>query len=79
MAVSEVPVVTAADVTGVVDATAAAEIVVLIAAFLALLPDSANGTPGATPDYDAIRPELETNLRAEMAAISAAIAAAPTA
>jgi len=79
MALNEVPVVTAADVTGVVDATAAAEIVVLGAAFLALLPNSSTGALGATPDYDAIRPELETNLRAEMAAILAAIAAAPTA
>jgi len=77
MAITEVPVISISDVTGVVDATAAAEIVVIIAAFLALFPDSSAGTLGATPDYDAVRPEWETNMRAEMAAVAAAIAAAP--
>jgi len=75
---SLVPVGTYADVTGVVDATAAAEVVVLGAAFLALFPNSSTGAQGVHPDYDAVRADWETNMRAEMAALLAAIAAAPT-
>ena len=70
---------TYANVTGVVNGTAASQIAALGVALLALLPNSANGTAGASPDFDAIRPELEVILRAEITALFAAIAAAPTA
>jgi len=45
---------------------------------LGLLPDSANKTlgSGAMPDTDAVRPEWEQALRAEIVALKAAITAA---
>ena len=64
-------------VTGVVDATAASEIAALFTQLLALLPNSSTGAAGASPDWDAIRPDVETNLRAEIAAFATAVAAAP--
>ena len=73
-----VPSGTYADVTGVVDATAAGEVAALGVILLAILPNSATGVAGASPDYDQIVPEVEQNLRAEIAALLAAVAAAPT-
>lgn len=64
-------------VTEVVSANAQAEILLQIDNFLALLPNSSTRTPGGSPDFDAIRPELETNIRVELAALKAAIDAAP--
>ena len=81
---TESPFGTYADVTGVVDATAAAEIVVLGAALKGLIPDGAvpaaavGGTPETSPEFDAIRPEYAEKLRLEIDALLAAIAAAPT-
>lgn len=78
MAITTVPIGTYA-VTEVVSAAAQAEIIAQIDTFLALLPNSSTGAAGGSPDYDAIRAELETNIRAELAALTAAIDAAPTA
>jgi len=75
---SLVPVGVYTDATGVIDATAAAEIVALGAVFLALFPNSSTGAQGAHPDYDQVPPAWETAMRAEFAAFLAAIAAAPT-
>ena len=79
MAVNEGPFGGYNDITDVVSAAAQTSILAEMDKFIALLPDSANGKPGATPDFDAIRPELEQVLRAEFAALKAAIDAAPTA
>lgn len=78
MAINTVPIGAYA-VTEVVSAAAQAEIITQVETFLALLPKSSTGAAGGSPDYDAIRPELETNIRAELAALIAAIDAAPTA
>ncbi|MGI9406002.1 MAG: hypothetical protein ACR2O4_06485 [Hyphomicrobiaceae bacterium] len=68
------------DVTGVVDATAAAEIVVEIAKLTALIPDGSEGSsPAPDPDFDNVRPDYAEKLLAEIAGLAAAIAAAPTA
>jgi hypothetical protein len=85
MAIVESPFGTYADVTGVVNATAAAEVVVLVATLKGLIPDAAAGSdhsgasPEASPEFDAIRPEVAQRIRAEIDALAAAIAAAPTA
>lgn len=79
MALQEGPFGGYTDVTGVINATAAAELIVEINKLLALLPNSSTNEQAATPDFDAIRPELETQIRVEAAALLAAIAAAPTA
>ena len=82
-----------ADVTGVVDATAAAEIVTILANFDALLNDSysesdaGQGDPdvgvseqsATSPEFDRIDRVVSEKLAAEVAALAAAIAAAPTA
>lgn len=84
MAVTEVPVLTYADVTGVVDATAASEIAALGVLILSLIPDTdhanAQSSPptGIAPQYDNWPPALADEMRAEIAAALAAIAAAPT-
>lgn len=78
MAIDLVPMGTYA-VTNIVSAAAQAEILAQVDVLLALLPNSSTGAAGASPDYDAIRPELETNLRRELAALRTGIDAAPTA
>ena len=78
MAVSEGPFGGYTDVTEVVSAAAQLEILAEVDKLIALLPNSASGAAGATPDFDAIRPEYEVILRAELAALKAAIDAAPT-
>lgn len=88
---TEAPFGTYADVTGVVDATAAAEIVILVAALDGLLNDSyqessaGQGNPdvgvsessATTPEFDRIDRVVSEKLAAEIAAFAAAIAAAP--
>jgi hypothetical protein len=87
MTVQESPFGTYADVTGVVDATAAPEIAAMITSlsdlipdprYASLAPDSSGQSPAATPDFDAIRPEYAEKLLLEIEALAAAIAAAPT-
>lgn len=80
-----VPVLTYANVTGVVDATAAAQIAALGVLILSLIPDTghanAQASPpqGVAPEYDKWDPAVALHMRAEIAAALAAIAAAPTA
>lgn len=84
MAINEVPVQVYTDATGVIDTTAAAEIVVLVASLNALIPDTghanAQATPpqGVAPAYDNWPPALADEMRAELEAMAAAIAAGPT-
>lgn len=68
-------------ITQVISAAAQTEILAAIDSFLALLPNSSTGAAasGDMPDADAIRPEYETKVRVEIAALRAAIDAAPTA
>lgn len=70
-----------ANVSQVVSAAAQTAILAEIDKFTALLPNSSTGAvaSGDLPDADAIRPELETAIRVEIAALKAAIDAAPTA
>lgn len=84
MAVLEIPAVAYATPTGVIDATAQLEVAALINQFLALIPDpysddGSTGDGGSSPDYDAMRPEMAVNIRAELAAIIVAVDAAPVA
>lgn len=93
MALDTSPFGTYPDVTGVVDVTAAAEIAALFVTLKTFIPSTYSefsagaGTPVAAaseqpmphPDFDAIRPELAEKLQAEIDAVAAAIAAAPTA
>ena len=46
-----------------------------ISKLLALMPDSANGTLGGSPDFQFIAPNTEQLLRAELVALQAAITA----
>lgn len=72
------PFGTYADVTGVVDATAAPEIVALVTELKTFL----SGTSGQSmphPDFDRIPPATRDLLIGEIDAFAAAIAAAPTA
>jgi len=83
MAVSEIPVVTYTDVTGVIDATADGEVAALLVLFKALIPDpsvpaSGTGTAPTSPDFGDIPPATCARLRTEFDALAAAIAAAPT-
>jgi len=84
MAITEVPVLTYADATGVIDSTAAAEVAALGVLILSLIPDTghsaAQTTPpaGLAPGYDNWPPALANEMRTEIAAALAAIAAAPT-
>jgi len=87
------PFGTYTDVTGVVNATAAAEIVALITELKTLLPsapsafDAGFGTPVAavseaampSPEFDDISQHAAEKLIGEIDALAAAIAAAPTA
>ena len=72
------------DVTGVVDATAAAEIVVLGTSLKTLIPDTfAEGVTSSetvmpSPDFDKMDRGAAEKLVAEIDALLAAIAAAPT-
>ena len=93
MTLEVAPFGTYTDVTGVVDATAAAEIVVLLAALDGLLNDSysesaaGQGNPdvgvseqsATSPEFDRIDRVVSEKLAAEITALAAAIAAAPTA
>lgn len=79
MAVTFQPFGTYADATGVINATAAAEIVVLLAELNTFI---SNGvTPAAPmphPDFDQMPPALGQKIKDEITALAAAIAAAPT-
>jgi len=81
MPVNESPVGVYAPVLGVVDATAAAEVVALITLFKAYIvdPDSTSGVSPPSPDFAMIPPSVARLLRTELDAVSVAIAAAPTA
>ncbi len=75
----ESPVGDYTDVTGVVDATAAAEIVVEIAKLTELIPDPSDTTDYAgSPDFANIWASAAQQLQDELAGLAAAIAAAPT-
>lgn len=68
------------NVTEVVSADAQTAILAEIAKFTALIPTSLEGSsPATTPEFDKMDPALGVRLRAELAALSAAIDAAPTA
>ena len=69
---------TYADATGVVDATAAAEIVVLIAAFKARYTVE-DGESLPHTDMNLVSKDVAALINAELDAMAAAIAAAPTA
>lgn len=93
MALTISPFGTYADATGVIDATAAAEIVALITELKTFLPsdfsefDAGAGTPVAAdseqamphPEFDDISRHAAAKLIGEIDALAAAIAAAPTA
>lgn len=80
MAVSFQPFGTYADVTGVVNSTAAAEIVVLIAELKTFISNGVTPEPPMPhPDFDQMPPALGQKLLDEIDAVAAAIAAAPTA
>jgi len=79
MAVSEGPFGGYANVTEIISAAGQTAVLAEINKFIALLPNSATGARGASPDFDAIRPEYEVKLRAELTALKAAIDAAPVA
>lgn len=80
MAVSFQPFGTYADVTGVVDATAAAEIVALGAELKSFVTNGVTpAAPMPHPDFDQMPPALGQKIRDEIDAFLAAIAAAPTA
>ena len=86
------PFGTYTDVTGVVDATAAPEIVALVTSLKTLIPgpasafDAGSGTPVAAtseqslphPEFDKMPFDLAERLLVEIDALAAAIAAAPT-
>lgn len=80
MAVNESPIGTYTDVTGVVNATAAAEVVALFVILKGYIPDPSDqaDVPVHT-DFWQMPPSVAENLRAEITALEAAIAAAPTA
>lgn len=88
MSITFAPFETYADVTGVVDATAAAEVVALGVLLKALFKDSAaydaietagtSHTSAASPDFDQIPRHVADKINAEIDGVLAAIAAAPT-
>ena len=79
MALNESPVGGYVDVTGVVDATAAAEVVTAFALLADLIPNPASQTDYAgSPDFANIPPAAAQQLQDELAGLAAAIAAAPT-
>jgi len=79
--INMLPVGTYTDVTGVIAAGPAAEIVALIATLKALIPDPTDtvGIRPASPDFLTITPGAAHLLLAELNAMEAAIAAAPVA
>lgn len=81
MALNEQPIGVYADVTGVVNATAAPEIVALLVILNGYIPDpdDTSGATPASPDFANIPPATARAIRAEITAFAAAIAAAPTA
>jgi hypothetical protein len=81
MALDMVPVGTYANVTGVVNTTAKAEIVVLGAAFSTFLSQKGDavGTAPRAPNFGDIPPATRALLQAEFDAVLAAIAASPSA
>lgn len=66
------------DLTEIVSAAAQAEIAAEIAKLTALVPDISVAASQAHPDFDQIPPHTASKLRTEIAALAAAIAAAPT-
>ena len=84
MAINEIPIGVYTDVTGVVDGTAAAEIVLIFDEMLRFVPDPEAtdapivGASGEAPDFDNVPPAYSVHIREEIAALRAAIAAAPT-
>ena len=68
------------DITEVVTAALNTELTAEIAKLTALIPDITADPPvqAAHPDFDQIHPRLADQLRAEIAALQAAIDAAPT-
>ncbi len=82
--IDEGPFATYTDVTGVVNATAAAEIVVLGTNLKALIPNTfnegvtSNESPMPHPEFDKMNRGDAVKLVAEIDALLAAIAAAPT-
>jgi len=71
---------TYADVTGVVDGTAAGEVAALGVLLLAAIPDpdTAPANQGVVGHLDQMTPVCASQLRAEITALLAAVAAAPT-
>jgi len=78
MALNESPIGSYSDVTGVVDGTAAAEIVTLIATLNGYIADEQDGSVPASPDFGDIPIGTAKLISAELTALAAAIAAAPT-
>lgn len=92
MALTVAPFGSYSDVTGVVDATAASEIVALVVELKTLIPgtpsafSAGSGTPVAaaseqpmpSPEFDKMDLDMATRLLEEIDALAAAIAAAPT-
>jgi hypothetical protein len=69
---------TYADVTGVVDATAAGQIAAFKTTFLNLFGTTATGNAAAHPDFNKIPAGVRATMTNEINAMFAAIAAAPT-
>lgn len=72
-----IPVGTYTTPTEIIIQAAQDEVLALLDVFLAKLPNSSTAAVGDSPDWDKISPEIETNIRAEIAAIKTAIDAAP--
>ena len=84
MAINEIPIGAYTDVSDVIATAAAAKIVLEFDKLMAFIPDpeaddaDTVGVSGAAPDYDNVPPAYAVHIRAEIAALRAAIAAAPT-
>lgn len=78
MAVVKSPFTAPANVTGVVNATAASEIAALFVTLLTYIPDGTEGYANKSPDFDPWPQALADQMRTEVSALAAAIAAAPT-
>lgn len=76
---SFIPVGGYTNVTQVISAAAQTAVLAEVDKLLALIPDPTVGGGGVAPFYDAFRPEIAAALRLEIAALKAAIDAAPTA
>jgi len=85
MAINEIPIGVYTDVAGIIAAGSAAEIVALFDIMLTFIPDpdaadaTTAGVKGEAPEYDNVPPSYASNIREEITALRAAIAAAPTA